>query len=168
MCNVIEYCWDALAVNFSNPKLAQHHGEDTSFQICKSNHTLFFSNDSFSLSLFFFLFQTGSTDARLQYLEESKRIKVSISITNVQLTVKTRSMRLLDLYTVKKQNLSSYLHMMKWIRGTDIFFSTTNEVSKEDVTLVLRQEAGDYILHELVSNGTQQCLKPQNPFWIWK
>lgn len=110
-----------------------------------------------SLSRFFFF--TGSTDARLQYLEESKRIKVSISITNVHLTVKMRSMMRLNLYTVKtKQNLSSYLHLMKWIRGTDIF-STTNEVSKEDVILVLRQEAGYiyFLFFSCISHCLMEC-----------
>lgn len=80
----------------------------TSYQICKSNHTLFFVFFFFkemihSLSCFF----TRSTDARLQYLGERKQAQKGV-ITNVQLTVKMQSMMLLMLYMVKNK---IYLHI---------------------------------------------------------
>lgn len=109
-CRVSEYCWDVNCCKLSQPKASPTSRMGTSYRICKSNHTLFIFFFFKKLFILFLALVTRSADAWLQYLEESKRIKVSISITNVQQTVKMRSM-LLNLYTVK--NTASYLHFMK-------------------------------------------------------
>lgn len=119
-CRVSEYCQVATVVNFPNPNAGTTSRLGTPYRICKSNLTLFVFCFFKKWFILFLALITGSTDAWLRYLEESKRIKVSISITNVQQTVKMRSM-LLNLYTVK--NKTSYLHVMKSLTGTDIYFS---------------------------------------------